>query len=359
MTRHTSILLVLLILALAHLSFAQNSAEGASGSNRALLIGIDKYERGTPHAKPWRKPELLADLEDGANSVNKMNMVLHKVFGFQDQDVVTLTGEQPTHDRILSELDKLVADAEAGKLKTVVFMFSGHGGMIENHGTQKWGGYSNTILPVDCLLGAHDVTDKEMDARFTRIAAKASLTAIFDCCHSGDIGRGPRPKVTLKGAPDPDPDANAVVDEKDVSPLPYQNGALILSACEYWQTAGPDSGSKEGAFVHALANTLFEQPKIDLDTLLRVARSKIKANPDLDQDPVADCLPARLNKNLLGGSASMQPGLEVSRRQTFNDPPGVELDAGLGAGLRPGTLLRAWKDKSWVQVKVAAQPAPG
>ncbi|MFM7884386.1 MAG: caspase family protein, partial [Microcystis panniformis] len=80
----------------------------------ALLVGIDQYGANIPPL-----PGCLTDVE-------LQKDLLRYRFGFQDADIVTLTGQKASGEAIEAAfLEHLIAQAKAGDV--VIFHFSGYG----------------------------------------------------------------------------------------------------------------------------------------------------------------------------------------------------------------------------------------
>ncbi|WP_089127911.1 caspase family protein [Tolypothrix sp. NIES-4075] len=99
----------------------------------ALLIGINKY------------PQNLA-LGGCLTDVELQKELLIYRFGFQESDILTLTDEQATREKIESAfLDHLVEDAKASDV--IVFHFSGYGSRIKLNAAEE--SLVNTLIPFD------------------------------------------------------------------------------------------------------------------------------------------------------------------------------------------------------------------
>jgi hypothetical protein len=111
----------------------------------ALLVGIDQYGANIPPL-----PGCLTDVE-------LQKDLLRYRFGFQDADIVTLTGQKATREAIeLAFLEHLIAQAKTGDV--VIFHFSGYGSLgdgkevfITAHGAENALLKENILLMARCL----------------------------------------------------------------------------------------------------------------------------------------------------------------------------------------------------------------
>ncbi len=111
----------------------------------ALLVGIDQYGTNIPPL-----PGCLTDVE-------LQKDLLRYRFGFQDADIVTLTGQKASREAIEAAfLEHLIAQAKAGDV--VIFHFSGYGSVgarkevfITAHGAENALLKENILLMARCL----------------------------------------------------------------------------------------------------------------------------------------------------------------------------------------------------------------
>ncbi|WP_072926278.1 caspase family protein [Microcystis aeruginosa] len=111
----------------------------------ALLVGIDQYGVNIPPL-----PGCLTDVE-------LQKDLLRYRFGFQDADIVTLTGQKASREAIEAAfLEHLIAQARAGDV--VIFHFSGYGSVgdrkevfITAHGAENALIKENILLMARCL----------------------------------------------------------------------------------------------------------------------------------------------------------------------------------------------------------------
>jgi hypothetical protein len=124
----------------------------------ALLVGIDQYGANIPPL-----PGCLTDVE-------LQKDLLRYRFGFQDADIVTLTGQKATREAIeLAFLEHLIAQAKAGDV--VIFHFSGYGSV---------GAAKEVFITAD---GAENALLKENILLMARCLATDKFSLVFDSSH--------------------------------------------------------------------------------------------------------------------------------------------------------------------------------
>lgn len=124
----------------------------------ALLVGIDQYGANIPPL-----PGCLTDVE-------LQKDLLRYRFGFQDADIVTLTGQKASGEAIEAAfLEHLIAQAKAGDV--VIFHFSGYGSV---------GAGKEVFITAD---GAENALLKENILLMARCLATDKFSLIFDSSH--------------------------------------------------------------------------------------------------------------------------------------------------------------------------------
>ena len=124
----------------------------------ALLVGIDQYGANIPPL-----PGCLTDVE-------LQKDLLRYRFGFQDADIVTLTGQQASREAIEAAfLEHLIAQAKAGDV--VIFHFSGYGSL---------GAGKEVFIAAD---GAENALLKENILLMARCLATDKFSLVFDSSH--------------------------------------------------------------------------------------------------------------------------------------------------------------------------------
>ncbi|MDB9434168.1 caspase family protein [Microcystis aeruginosa] len=124
----------------------------------ALLVGIDQYGANIPPL-----PGCLTDVE-------LQKDLLRYRFGFQDADIVTLTGQKASGEAIKTAfLEHLIAQAKAGDV--VIFHFSGYGSV---------GAGKEVFITAD---GAENALLKENILLMARCLATDKFSLVFDSSH--------------------------------------------------------------------------------------------------------------------------------------------------------------------------------
>jgi hypothetical protein len=150
------------------------------GRMRALFIGINYFHSD-------------AQLNGCVNDVAVMMGVVQAMgFDITDRRVLVddssfpgVTGE-PTRAEIIDSMKWLVADARKGD--QFFLHYSGHGVQIADSKADKAdGGTAESLAPVDYKT-AGLLYDREIyDLLCPALPADCRLTALIDCCHSGDV----------------------------------------------------------------------------------------------------------------------------------------------------------------------------
>ena len=146
------------------------------GRKKALLVGINYF--GTSN-----------ELRGCINDVKNMSQFLNQHWGYQWDDMVILTDDQnqnariPTKENIFRAMQWLVKDAQPND--SLVFHYSGHGGVTEDLDGDEESGFDDVIYPLDFQTNGH-IVDDDMHAIMVRpLPPGCRLTALYDSCHSG------------------------------------------------------------------------------------------------------------------------------------------------------------------------------
>lgn len=147
-----------------------------SGRKKALLVGINYFGSNN-------------ELRGCVNDIKNMSNFLNRRFGYSYDDMVILTDDQnqrnkiPTKENIIRAMQWLVKDARPND--SLVFHYSGHGGVTKDLDGDEDEGYDEVIYPVDFEQAGH-IVDDDMHAIMVRpLPPGCKLTALFDSCHSG------------------------------------------------------------------------------------------------------------------------------------------------------------------------------
>jgi metacaspase-1 len=168
---------------------------------RALVVTIGNYPNDPSKNQTW------SDLA----SENDRSIVLKQLQTqeFAPQNIVTLSEEQATANKIRSAFNDLVEKSKKGDI--VYFHFSGHGHQVSdltsNESMNKLlyldelDGFDEALVAYDAPFKAfegyrlqHHIVDDEINYYLTKLKRKMGSTgqiiAVFDACHSGTLSRG-------------------------------------------------------------------------------------------------------------------------------------------------------------------------
>lgn len=153
----------------------------AEPAKRALLIGVQYQEERL-------KLNTSAD-------VDAMQKTLEgERYGFPTANILVRNTEaETTREGLLRSFGDLVNATQEGDI--VYVHYSGHGDQVPDKDGDEPDGYDETLVPADLSpSGDNQILDEEVGAFIDKLMAKkpASVTLIFDCCHSGTISRGPK-----------------------------------------------------------------------------------------------------------------------------------------------------------------------
>jgi hypothetical protein len=132
---------------------------------KALTVGINNYGGAN---------NLNGCLNDAATWGS-----LLQSYGFQIQ---SLTDQAATPQAVARELRNLLGSASAGDI--VVFTYSGHGTTVPDTNGDEIDSRDEALYLFGGVL-----TDDQMRMIFDNTPAGVKVTAIMDCCHSGNITR--------------------------------------------------------------------------------------------------------------------------------------------------------------------------
>ncbi|MFP4102094.1 caspase family protein [Coleofasciculus sp.] len=240
------------------------------GRKLALLVGINEYPRMTALAGCVTDVELQREL------------LIHR-FGFQANDIVTLTNSQATRETIETTfIEHLTKQAEAGDV--VVFHFSGYGSQVQMPQSEKTVassmGWQNSFVPVDGILptkgepAANDFLVETL-ALLLRSLATDQVTTVLDTSHTQAVNllKGSlKVRSSLRQAlPAPNPDELAfqeqLMQRLKAASKPWksldksmQMPGLVLTAAGSSQpaTEAQWNGFSAGLFTYALTQHLWQ-----------------------------------------------------------------------------------------------------
>jgi metacaspase-1 len=248
-------------------------AAAAAGSGavtrRALLVGINAYPRHP--------------LRGCLNDVAAVRSFLEQERGFAAADIITLCDAQATRAAIMGELRAAAAATTSGD--GFVFYFCGHGAQLPSEDPREADLLDEVLCPIDfAWTPATAIVDDELQQIFDSIPVGASLTWVFDACHTGDIDEQLDERVAayrgLPGAASGDAHAARLsIRER------RQHRGVILTACAATERAADLAveGEPRGAFTYHLLAAARQQPGGRVSELLAAARlalAKIGQHPE-------------------------------------------------------------------------------
>jgi hypothetical protein len=158
-----------------------------TGRKLALLVGINQYPQSTG----------LTPLYGCVTDVRLQQQLLIHRFGFQPQDVLTLTNQQANRQGILTAFEQhLINQARPGDV--VVFHFSGHGSRLQDPDGNTPDGRNSALVPIDGTLPLgyplQGGTVNHIMGRTLFLLMSAlqtdNVTVVLDSCYSGGGKRG-------------------------------------------------------------------------------------------------------------------------------------------------------------------------
>ena len=221
-------------------------------SNRALLVGINKYPS--------------APLSGCVNDVNDMASFLVSKCGFVQESIALLLDAQATTEGIRKSLtDRLLVGARAGD--RLFFHYSGHGAQMPGMGADGRASLHDVICPVDFDWSVeHALSDQDFQRLFAGLPKGVEFNWVSDSCHSGDLARAlGRAKGTPRHFPVPPEVACKISAARAANVKPagfaraieHLNGAL-LAGCKSDQTSMDTEfqGRANGAMTYFLLQVL-------------------------------------------------------------------------------------------------------
>jgi metacaspase-1 len=315
----------------------------AAPKKRALLVGVSKYERGTPGDEWW-------DLNTGPD-VEAMRQVLTVKFQFKEDEIKVLgTPQETTRRSIVAAFRSfLIEPARPGDI--IYFHYSGHGGQVpdaDGPGNPFVGdeldGLDESLIPSDYVSkkdGSNSLRDDEISILLGELKRKrpASVTLSFDSCFSGTITRGGRHKARGQQWAGPPPPVKTRGPEEGPGGLlqlgeAVANGYVLMTATRNDQVATEtedENGRAMGPLSYTLARALSGAgPQTTYRDIFervneQISRLGLAQNPQLEGD---------VDQVVLSGAAlPPQPYIPVSVDRVGN----VTLQAGELQGMTLGS----------------------
>jgi hypothetical protein len=333
---------------------------GKAQSKYALLIGVNEY---------YEKPGVTGghSLKGCVNDAISMQSLLLNRFGFAQTNITTLLNARATQENMTVALQNILQKGKAGD--AVVFYFCGHGIYMKNPAnlsdTLKKG-YNQALCMsnlyaanLDCLV--KDNTLKKWFNQF--VGKKMILTALFDCCFSGQLAQAPS-REYLTFTPPATTDKSIVFEAVDSAsrsfnmtetpiiadysriPRPSEtpnSKFASISACTDNEIAleiYDESGVPHGAFTKTLLD-IYEKNNSDLPLAQVLQEITLQMN-DLQQyvqKPTYYYDTQRTQTNLIGlpvGTGAAKPYVATCIRYANKT---VTLNAGWNDGLARGNAF--------------------
>jgi len=340
-------------------------------TRRAVLVGINTYipagttvqkivvAEGSSSGGPSRGRGSWVNLEGSLNDVASIRQLLVTRYGFDEKNIHTLTDAEATHDNVLHAIQTYLSD-EASPGDISFFYYAGHGSQMKNSKSWKSDKQDETTVPADSYKGVTDIRDKEYARAFMKVINKgATLTAIFDSCHSGAVTRG-YSKFNRIRAADPDPRDSA---DDYSGPFPEKSGALVFAAAQDIESAAEghdENGVDHGAFTAALIKVMSTAPVNESANEVFQQTFALMRSSGASQVPVISGTDERIAGPLFGTSSGNLSGKFTLPIVEVDGPEAVQLFGGLTLGFGEGTeLVPADKNSpaAGVRLKVTSETA--
>jgi hypothetical protein len=227
---------------------------------RALLVGIN-YEAD-------KSNRLYGCVNDARNVERRLRAAYP---GAEYRVLVDDTKDPalwPCRENILAGLAWLTRGLRAGD--HAFLHYSGHGGLTIDRSLDEASGFDSCIFPISMQGQVEFIIDDELRAAVNAVPAGCTLTAVFDCCHSGTC-------LDLRYAicPAAPPSACVVTEHRRHTKTAGQ--VICLSGCTDIQTAADTvdaTGLPSGALTNALLAALDKSAK--LTRLLSAVREGLR-----------------------------------------------------------------------------------
>ncbi len=317
---------------------AEEAASPPRAANVALLVGINAY----PNL------EQRYQLHGCENDVKMMKNLLLEVFGFEENEIRTLTNEEATRQNILKQFENFLI-RRARTEGQAVFFFSGHGAQMTDLNNDEADGWDETIVPHDSRDPQGrvvDIPDDTLGVLLAKLTQRCpNATVILDCCQSGSGVRGLAaiPKQLDRLALAQNPTAGPKIEDGPSGILPPNPDYVLVAACLDREFAYEYQG--QGALTQALNKVLRGSP----DATYREAMYKINdevASYKHAQHPQLEG--ARRDAKLFGNLGVVERFVEVMEVQTQR----VKLNAGKAHGVTEGSQYALFKPGTTSRKKV-------
>lgn len=216
---------------------SRTSLTAARPGKRALLVGINAYPRHP--------------LRGCVNDVAAVRDFLIAERGFAAEQITALCDGEATRAAILRELEAAVAATK--RSDCFVFYFCGHGAQLASEDPREPDLLDEVLCPIDfAWTPATAIVDDELQRIFDAFPVGASLTWVFDACHTGDIDEELDARLAYRGLPERALGAS----ERPASAAPTVSGAAAgASSPRILSPSGRTLVSHRGVILTACAAT--------------------------------------------------------------------------------------------------------
>jgi len=145
--------------------------------HRALLIGIDEYERAE-----------IPSLAGATSDTYLMSRILQEQ-GLSKSNIRVLHNHRATAAAIRDRIEWLLDDVDDGEFR--ILYFSGHGHQLESYGPQETADRLDECLcPYDYDYSIQSaILDDHLHQLYAQLPLTSQFVVILDCCHSGGMTR--------------------------------------------------------------------------------------------------------------------------------------------------------------------------
>jgi metacaspase-1 len=279
----------------------------AAAEERALLVGIDKYEPPI-NSLPGIDKDMAA-----------MQATV-KLLGFKPAQVKVLMGTEASKGAIIKAIDEWLVKG-VGPNDRALFYYSGHGTRVTDLDGDEADGMDEALVPADVRKGAKGwenvLIDDEFGPMLRRVQGREVL-AFIDACHSGTLNRGGLTTDVVSKFWRPEADAQFNLDDAatgkaledgavadgQVSKALDSNVVIVSAANEKQTAAATPNGSVFTVGMAAIVEyALKEKVPLSANDIREATDlfiAKVFANrPQVQQTPTVDGNPKLAAANLL------------------------------------------------------------
>jgi hypothetical protein len=151
-----------------------------TNDRKALCVGINNFKNYPQFA-----------LRGCVNDTKDMSNIINKGLGFDKSDITILTDEQATKKNVINNLESMIKDAQAEKLKYIVWTLSSHGSQGFDKSGDEDDHLDEIFVTYDITSKGEDwdentvISDDECANLFSKLPENVLLEVFFDTCHSG------------------------------------------------------------------------------------------------------------------------------------------------------------------------------